>query len=175
MEVILPCGRAMQIDDIDLIQVHVIETAPGVFEEFRVIDSSWAMKPCTDSTNYVCGVSPLGACVRLHRLIMDAAIGDIIDHIDGDGLNNAKSNLRFVTSQQNAMNRRAWKNKRGSRFKGVHRDGKRFRAIITVNRKNIGLGSFKTEEEAAEAYNKAASEMFGEFACLNIIDNRSIA
>ena len=107
----------------------------------------------------------------MHRFIMKAKKGQIIDHIDGDGLNNQKSNLRFVTNSQNCMNRGAIsKSKTG--FRGVtvkvNKDGSlMYIANVYVKRKNIYLGTFKTGIEAAEAYNKVVVKYRGKFAVLN--------
>jgi hypothetical protein len=87
-----------------------------------------------------------------------------VDHINGNPLDNRRSNLRICTAKENMRNRTS-KNTNG--FKGVHRQLKKFRAIIHKDYKQIYLGTFDTAEEAARAYDKAAREMFGEFAKLN--------
>ena len=113
-----------------------------------------------------------GRQVFMHRLIKKAAAGEIIDHVDGNGLNNCKCNLRVATHAQNLQNSgpRRKKNKT-SRFKGVWfiKDGCRncWRAGITANGKRQNLGTFATEEEAARRYDEAAKELHGEFARLN--------
>jgi hypothetical protein len=93
------------------------------------------------------------------------------DHIDHNGLNNQRSNLREVTPFQNMHNRRKPLNAR-SRFKGVwwHEDRRRWVAHITANGKRYGLGRFKSELDAARAYNAAAIELHGEFACHNDVE-----
>jgi hypothetical protein len=90
------------------------------------------------------------------------------DHIDGNGLNNQRRNLRAATTQQNQMNRKPLTNCT-SRYKGVsyHKRGKIWQAYIKINGKTIHLGSFRLEIDAAKAYNKKAVELFGEFAKLN--------
>lgn len=105
--------------------------------------------------------------LKLHRFILGAKIGDIVDHIDGNGLNNTRKNLRLVTASQNGANRRKIKIKT-SKYKGVHkRENGKWRAAIRVNKKLINLGTFEYEIDAARAYNKAAISIFGDFACLN--------
>ena len=109
--------------------------------------------------------------IKMHRFIMNAKVGQIIDHIDGNGLNNQKSNLRFCTHGQNQMNR---KSSGVSKYLGVHKGYRRNRintfwlSQIVVNKNKIYLGSFYSEEEAALAYNNAAKKYHGEFARLNI-------
>lgn len=104
--------------------------------------------------------------VLLHRLIMGCE--DLphvfVDHRDGNGLNNAKSNLRIATMQENARNRRC-RNPLG--FIGVALVKGRYRAAITVNGKAIFLGSFGSAEEAARERDIASLKYFGEFAKLN--------
>ena len=91
------------------------------------------------------------------------------DHIDGNGLNNQRGNLRSVTDSQNQMNR---KNIRGtSKYKGVYwnKANKKWLARITINQKNIYIGYFLYEHNAAHAYNFKATELYGEYASLNPI------
>jgi hypothetical protein len=89
-----------------------------------------------------------------------------VDHADGDGLNNRRSNLRVVTDVQNRMNSRTYKNNK-SGFKGVHLHVGRWVATIKVNNKSTHLGRFDTAEEAARAYDQAALEHFGSYARIN--------
>jgi len=107
--------------------------------------------------------------IRLHRLIMGAEKGDIIDHIDGDSLNNTKANLRYCDANQSAQNRKLpVTNKSG--FKGVHHVPDRdppWVAQIQSHGKKIYLGSYATAEEAARVYDRKAIELHGEFAVLN--------
>ena len=109
--------------------------------------------------------------ISMHRLILDAPKGLEVDHIDGNGLNNQRSNLRLCTRTQNARNARRRKNG-SSRFKGVckTREG-RWNARIYANGKRANLGVFKNEADAARAYDAAAAEAFGEFARLNSDSN----
>ena len=107
---------------------------------------------------------------RMHRLIMGEPEGFEIDHIDNNGLNNQKENLRIVTRQQNSMNQITTKSGT-SKFKGVSFNTykKKWTAQIDFNKNHYYLGVFKNEEDAALAYNKKAKELFGEYAYLNII------
>lgn len=109
-----------------------------------------------------------GELILMHRLINSTAPGRVTDHVDGNGLNNRRINLREATQLQNMMNRHG---KKGgtSRFKGVwfdrHQEGaKRWRSAIRINGKLKYLGRHETEEEAGAAYAAAAHEHFGEYA-----------
>ena len=111
----------------------------------------------------------------MHRLVMDAARGTVVDHIDGDGLNNQRANLRFCTRAQNFQNA-GWRNTPGrtARFKGVWRVTGQcrrcWRAGITAQRQYKNIGSFWTEEAAAQAYDSEARVLHGQFARLNFPD-----
>lgn len=105
----------------------------------------------------------------IHTVIMNTPKGMEVDHIDRNGLNCQKYNLRNCFHNQNGCNRKAWGS---SKYLGVSVDrmGNRTRAQIMINRKTLHLGNFKTEEGAARAYDKKAKEFFGEFANLNFKD-----
>ena len=105
----------------------------------------------------------------LSRFLLCPKEGEIVDHIDGDTLNNRRYNLRITDFKGNARNHGLNKNNT-SGYKGVSLEqskSSRWRAYITVNWKHITLGSYATKEEAAKAYNEAAVKYFGEFARLN--------
>ena len=108
------------------------------------------------------------------RILMHCEIlnGKGIDHIDHNGLNNQKNNLRFCTNSENSMNRRKQENCT-SVYKGVYfsNPAKKWRADIMFNYKHIFLGHFVSEVEAAKAYNAKAKELFREFANLNNLTN----
>ena len=108
--------------------------------------------------------------IYLHQVILEKREGMETDHINGDGLDNRKSNLRLVTRGQNMMNRALSKNNK-SGYKGVSwiNKDKVWYSNIRVNRKTISLGHFGCKKRAALAYNVAAKEYFGEFARLNLI------
>ena len=116
------------------------------------------------NTKTECGES---VKLKMHRLIMNASILKQVDHINGDGLDNRRSNLRLATQSQNNQNQRKTRGK--SRYKGVSLrcDGKKWCAQVKLNAKIHRLGSFNTEEDAARAYDKKARELFGEFARCN--------
>lgn len=110
----------------------------------------------------------------LHRLIMKPTKGQIIDHINGDTLDNCRHNLRICSQSENIMNSKI---KGGtSKYKGVsyrpeQKRKKHWRAYIWINDRYVSLGTYLTEKEAAKAYNDAAKKHFGEYAKLNKIES----
>lgn len=108
--------------------------------------------------------------IWMHREIMKTPQGLCTDHIDGNGLNNQKINLRICTNDQNQRNSKKQVNNT-SGFKGVivNKTTKKFQAQIRSNSRKIHLGYFNTAKEAAKAYNIAAKKLHGEFASLNNI------
>lgn len=106
--------------------------------------------------------------VQLHRWIMDAQAGQVVDHINGDRMDNRRENLRLCTVAQNIRNQKLRASKSG--FKGVFEKRGKWQASYTFEGKKIYIGKFSTPEEAARAYDAAAREAFGEFALLNFPD-----
>jgi hypothetical protein len=100
---------------------------------------------------------------------MNPSANMVIDHINGDKLDNRRSNLRICTQAENVRNQKKTRYPRLSHYKGVSKDHGCWRARITKDRVWYCLGYFRTEEAAAQAYNQAAQELFGEYARLNII------
>ena len=105
---------------------------------------------------------------KMHSFFIDVPKGKVTDHIDGNGLNNQNNNLRVASYSQNNMNNTKRKGC-SSKYKGVHWDKKRnsWQVQIQIDGKNKHLGRFKNEIEAAKTYNKAAKELFNEYANLN--------
>jgi len=101
----------------------------------------------------------------LHRIIMNAPDGKLVDHWDGNKLDNRRSNLRMCNNQQNIRNSKPRSGT--SNFKGVSKDGVRWIAKIKVDGVSIALGGYSAERDAALAYDRAALKHFGEFARLN--------
>ncbi len=108
--------------------------------------------------------------LRLHVFLMSPPKGYIVDHINGDTLDNRKQNLRICTIQENNFN--SSKKSGANKYKGVYFYPKtnKYVTFIQYNKKQKNLGYYLTENDAARAYNKKAIELFGEYAKLNIID-----
>ena len=111
---------------------------------------------------------PKRGLIYMHRQILGLLDQREVDHANHSGLDNRRSNLRFVTHQENAQNQRPRQNTT-SNFRGVYRPkvGRKWVAQITVNQRTRKLGSYSTAVEAALAYDRAAREALGIFAHLN--------
>jgi len=126
-------------------------------------DRKWKRHP----SGYACrdtSVNGKRKTLWLHRLILNPPEDLFVDHINGDPLDNRLENLRVATQTENARNR---KNRKGRVLPKCVREetpGKAYRAYITVNKKYIGLGTFKTPEEAHQAYVEASKKYHGEFS-----------
>lgn len=156
IEVPLSQGLIAVIDDADL----------AIIEPHRwcaTVDRSGRTERRYALTNIV---KPDGkrSMLKMHRLIIGAQPGQLIDHVDHDGLNNQRHNLRFATTSQNGGNARSAEGYKGV---GWHVPCHRWRAYIEVDRRLRHLGLFADPWDAAQAYNAAAREAWGEFAYLN--------
>ena len=114
--------------------------------------------------------------IMLHRFLMSARSGQNVDHVNLDGLDCRRSNMRFASRSQNAANRRRLSSNT-SGYKGVTycAQSHKWRADITFENRQRNLGRFSTPEEAAAAYDDTARELFGAFARLNFPNDGEIA
>lgn len=103
--------------------------------------------------------------IKVHRLILDPRDSEIVDHKNGDTLDNRRSNLRIATRTQNMWNRKTNENNKVG-LKGVtwRQDCHKYQAQIKVNKKNVFLGRFTTAIEAHKAYVEASRKYFGQFS-----------
>ena len=101
----------------------------------------------------------------MHRMVIGAQAGESVDHIDGNGLNNSRSNLRLATPSQNNMNQRV-RNDNTSGHKGISwcPDREKYQVYINIDRKRKSLGRYKTIEEAIYVRDQAAKSHYGEYA-----------
>lgn len=142
----------------------------------RVLAHKWSYHTGTKGKGYACRnlrvVLANGAIKQrtmlLHRFVIDAAPDVEIDHVDGDGLNCQRHNLRVATRAQNVANTGPRRNGRMA-YKGVYfrSDRNRYRAEITIDGKRRDLGTYPTAAQAAVAYDAAAYAAWGEFAYMN--------
>jgi len=150
--------------------------------EVLIDDSDWdliknykwfiANKKGTIYIQSFCKVNKKRVTYQLARVIMDAPSDMLVDHINGNTLDNRKINLRLANKRTNAQNMRPNKNTT-SKYKGVCWSSNRnkWRANIFY-KKQIYIGRFNLEKDAALAYNKSALQYFGEYARLNKIEEQ---
>lgn len=147
--------------------VVAVEVKPGVFarvdqEDVQLLLSRrWYVARYGPGRTYSYLATKKGRAL-FHRLVMDAPAGLVVDHIDGDGLNNTRENLRVCTHAQNMRNRRP--NEGRSLPKGVHQRKASFSAEIRAGSVRRRKSGFTTAEEAAKCYAAWAADLHGEFA-----------
>ena|SRR5208337_938909 len=151
--------------------------------QFAIVDASdfewlsrwkWCLLKLRDDLMYAQTWVYDGRCGRpfylMHRLILGAKKGQFCDHKNWNGIDNRRSNLRLCTRSQNQANRPLQSNNIYG-YRGIYFDPERVKweAKIKVQSKTVHLGRYETKEQAARAYNDAATFYFGEFAQLNLI------
>jgi hypothetical protein len=152
----LPCGKTLLFDAADeqLVLAHKWHMVNGYVQ--------------TETGSRKAGNRKMH---RLHRMILQAQNGELVDHINRNPLDNRRSNLRIANKSQNGMNRGMQANNT-SGFKGVSKNYKnnkwtgKWVANICKNGQRRYLGLFPTAELAYAAYVKAATELHGEFLCV---------
>jgi hypothetical protein len=160
-EIPLTRGKVALVDDCDYDQLKGHNWA-AVFE---TITPRWSA--VRNDHHYV---GDPHYTVKMHREILGIRDRRIhVDHINGDGLDNRRENLRTCTNAQNNMNSRKRRNARTSQYKGVHwrAKEKKWCVQLQVNHHKVYYGRFKDELEAGRAYDVAARKFFGKFARLN--------
>jgi hypothetical protein len=106
--------------------------------------------------------------IRMHRVITQAIEGELVDHINRDGLDNRRANLRLCSHAENIRNRPAT-SKNSSGFKGVYwsKQREKWKAVVCFEKKAYQIGYFSDKMEAARAYDEKARALHGDFACVN--------
>ncbi len=146
----LSCGKIAMVDDCD-------------FE--RVSKYKWQSRSFKTGTWYAYNN---WSGLLMHKIVLSSKKGEQIDHINRNGLDNRRENLRVCSSSQNGINRPHQKNS-SSGLKGVHKYNYAGKWAVSIKKdgKSIYLGVFLDKTEAAIVYNKKAKELFGEFAYQN--------
>lgn len=143
-------GKRALVDDVDYARVNAL-----AWHAVRIRGKWYAARRVPHMT-------------YLHRFILNAPSGVLVDHINGDTLDCRRANLRFATALENQRNRGPQRNNQ-SGYKGVifNRENRKFQARIQTHGKKTHIGYFASAEEAARAYDKFARVIHGEFAKLN--------
>lgn len=138
-----------------------------IWERMRYARFNWKAQ-VHSGKDRVYAYANCGGVMYLHRLITGAKKGEVVDHINGDGLDNRKANLRICTYQQNIQNQRRPKDNTTG-YKGLFwaKNSRAWAAQINTGGIRYHLGIHPTAKRAAMAYDRAALALFGEFACLN--------
>ncbi len=154
-EIQLTRGRVALVDDED-------------YE--RLNQYNWHIKDCGGCLYAATHLPQTNKLQFMHRMILDIPKGKVPDHINSNGLDNRKSNLRICSKAENQHNQKIHSEAKSSQFKGVYLDKRwgKWIARIGINGKQIYLGSFNNERIAASAYDMAAKKHYGEFANLNL-------
>ena len=161
-EIILTQGKVALVDDEDYDYLNQWKwclrgTGLGKFYAIRGFEKSKK--------------SNIKGSISMHRQLMKPTNGFVIDHLDGDTLNNQKINLRICTQSQNCSNqKKSISNTSGYKGVSYYKKNNRFNAKIAFNKKTIYLGSYIDPIDAARAYNAAALKYHGKFANINKID-----
>ena len=151
-------GKAALVDDADFDRLSAFQ---------------WFLSGTGYAVGFVPGESGKFRLEYMHRLIMQAAEGQLVDHINGDSLDNRQTNLRFATPRQNLQNKRlSALSCTGLKGVGWHKTRQKYHARIQLQGIRFHLGFFDDPKTAALAYDEAARLLFGEFAACNYPDQQ---
>lgn len=142
-------------------------------EDFnRLSQYKWAVTRSRDQAPYAqssvkCITTGKFISIRMHRLLLNCPKGMEVDHINGNTLDNRKSNLRVTTRGENAKNRKVQRNKTGYKGVFINNRGQGYSARIQVDGKRINIGTYKDPLDAAKAYDNAALLYHKQYAKTN--------
>lgn len=166
-ELQLTRGQVARIDDCDLEWLSQWSWSAGFYPSYAGGGKFLAVRGMR--------IQKRQTMILMHRFVLSAELkrelvkGELVDHIDGNPLNNTRNNLRLASKSQNSIHS-ALHSRNKSGYRGVfwdRRSGK-WRASIVCEGKTHELGRFSDVIEGAQAYDAASSSMFGEFAYLNL-------
>lgn len=146
-------GGSFEIDDADFELVNRY-TWEVLYRKGKIV-ASVRIAACSRNAH--------GARIPIGRVLLNPPRNKVVDHIDGNPLNNHRSNLRICSQHENAINRAPMKKKKRGTV-GVHAHRNKWEARICLNHKVICLGIFDTEQEAIAVRKQAEKEYFGQFA-----------
>ena len=150
-----------------LIQLTKGKFAIVDYEDYKAL---YRYKWCLNNYGYAVRNDKKRSTVYMHREIMKPIAGQQVDHVNLDKLDNRRSNLRFATDYQNRVNRSVRCDSK-LKIKGVRfMPRQKTFGVYQARIKQKHLGYFQTKRQAAEAYNKAAKMLFGEFSYLNKLE-----
>lgn len=149
---------------------HMALIDPG--DVGRIRDRTWHVNRKKPGSVYAQSRWP--ERISMHRLIMEPGPGMVVDHIDGDGMNNRRSNLRVCTVAENSRNRLGPNPDSTSQYIGVHlrADTGKWAAFIKRDGASVAVGTYASEVDAAIARDHAALSEYGDFATLNFPEIR---
>jgi hypothetical protein len=158
----LSCGTECIVDEEDFDEINKYT--------WRLVGAGYVSRNCVYKTETN---SKKQRTIYMHKFLKPCPKGKEIDHKNGNKLDNRKENLIICDRQQNCRKRpklKRTKHKLTSKYKGVSFHQNKWRVRIFVENKEIYLGSFIDEKDAAKAYNEAALTYFKEYAILNDVD-----
>lgn len=149
----------MEKEELRTVRVPLTQGQFAIVDELqypKVSGRSWQAHPRRDGK----GFYAVSSGVRMHRLIMEPEAHQIVDHVDGDGLNNTLANLRVGLQSQNCVNRRTTP---GKHLRGARPKKGRWQAYIKYQGRQRSLGYFATEAQAHEAYLAECERLHGDW------------
>lgn len=145
----LPCVPSAIVDD----------------DDYRWLSTmDWHVTRKRGTQNYYYHTRVNGKWIKMHRMILGNPVLNI-DHVNHITNDNRRDNLRIIPKYLNDANRRTCYG--SSKYKGVQKSRRRWRAVIVINRIKYNIGTYSTQESAAIAYNKSAKAAWGDHAYLN--------